>query len=216
MKPATLFTTVLSILLYVFAAAAAPTTAKTPPPLPSFLKKSGTFFRAVTGAELALVPTVYQKGKPPASHATLAGDFSATGALYVFNDINEAHKWGESFTLPKDNHYVLVQFTYTPNTRLSTKSFSGGTADWAAFVNSNYAPQTATSPKFDIVEGPISVGRGATLQTFVDATTGAQLWQGAFVSTAGMDTLTVQNVVTVPVAKKGSSSTRFCPTCNIQ
>ncbi|TFY55092.1 hypothetical protein EVG20_g9446 [Dentipellis fragilis] len=216
MTPAALFTTLFTLLLCAFSSLAAPAPARAPPPLPSFLKKGGSFFRAVTGAELALVPTVYRKGLPPASHATLAGDFSSTGALYVFNDINEAHKWGDSLTLLQDNHYVLVEFTYTPNTHLVAKSFATGTPEWTAFVNGNYAPH-APATGFDIVEGPVSVGRARTLQPFVDAANGGQmLWQGAFISTAAMHTLTVKNVVTVPVAKKGASSARFCPTCNIQ
>ncbi|KAA1475598.1 hypothetical protein DENSPDRAFT_432470 [Dentipellis sp. KUC8613] len=212
MTPATLFTTLFTLLLCAFSSLAAPA----PHPLPSFLKKSGTFFRAVTGAELALVPTVYRQGQPPASHATLAGDFSSTGALYVFNDINEAHKWGDSFTLPQDNHYVLVEFAYTPNPKLVTQSFASGTQEWADFVNNNYLPNAPAS-RFDIVEGPVSVGRGKTLQPFQDPANGNNmLWQGAFISTAAMHTLTVKNVVSVPVARKSSSSARFCPLCNIQ
>ncbi|KAA1475600.1 hypothetical protein DENSPDRAFT_432649 [Dentipellis sp. KUC8613] len=209
MKSSTLFATVLSLLLYVFVAAAAPPPAQ----LPSFLSNRGTFYRAVTGQELRILQNVYRVGSSPASHATLAGDFSATGALYVFNDLNEAHKWGKSFTLPQDKQYVIVQFSYTPNTRLRKQSFPGGSQTWANFVNNNYLPQTRTAtPRFDMVEGPISVGRGNTLQPFLDPVTGQQLWQGAFLSRDALNTLVVTNIQAFQVGQR----TSFCPNCNIQ
>jgi hypothetical protein len=53
--------------------------------IPSLLKSPQTFYRAITGNELEHAKTIYKVGAAPASHASMAGDLSAHGALYVFH-----------------------------------------------------------------------------------------------------------------------------------
>jgi len=144
MKFAALFSTLTAAVsvLSVAALPAYPLEARTPAALASHLHPGGTFYRAVTGGELAHVSTIYKEGQHPASHTTVPGDFSHSGALYVFSvcpsfvlpncrwtnitfqDIEEAKLWGSCWAkvqLKAENKkYYLVKFKYTPNSGLKT------------------------------------------------------------------------------------------------
>lgn len=52
--------------------------------LPTYLNAPNIFYRAVTGRELQEVTTIYRVGQSPTRHATIPGDFSFAGGLYVF------------------------------------------------------------------------------------------------------------------------------------
>ena len=144
MKFATLFSTLAAAVSLLSAAAfpAYPLEARNSGSLASHLHSGGTFYRAITGGELAHVSTIYKKGQHPASHTNAPGDFSHSGALYVFQvrinhrtkflvdsnivfqDIEEAKLWGSCWAkvqLKAENKkYYLVKFKYTPNSSLKT------------------------------------------------------------------------------------------------
>ncbi|KJA16298.1 hypothetical protein HYPSUDRAFT_91387 [Hypholoma sublateritium FD-334 SS-4] len=177
--------------------------------VPSHIHYHSTFYRAVTGGELAHIHN-YQPGHHPATYNPVPGDFAHGGALYVFADKHDAELWGDSFSSvaldKKKQTWYLVEFSYTPGHGLSTHSFHAGTEDWKNFVNGNYAGH---SPHIDIVEGPVSVGHGPRLQAAV--VNDKNIYQAAFASPAALSTLVVTHVS----ARSSKDKHRWCPSCNI-
>ncbi|KAA1472883.1 hypothetical protein DENSPDRAFT_881596 [Dentipellis sp. KUC8613] len=228
MKATTFFTTVLALSLSLFSATAAPLpsdasaslnatsiaelVARAPVALQPSLGKSQTLYRAVTNDELAVAAARYPVGRSPTGHKGEAGDFSSTGAIYAFSDITQADKWGKSFTTPKFNHYLMVEFEYTVSRTATRKAFASGTPDWVTFVTNNYAKRAQQG--FDIVEGPISVKSAGSFIPSLDDN-GQMLHQLAFATTAGMATLKVKSVTPVTVSPTAPKP-RFCPGCTIQ
>lgn len=142
MKFTTLFSTVALAASVAFISVAAlpslPLVARAPAPLISHLHQHGTFYRAVTGGELDHVTTLYKHGQHPGGFRPVPGDFSHTGALYVFQvsiiiilpaigvcllnqlkDIEEAKTWGSCFAKVQLNQahkkWYLITMTYTPH-----------------------------------------------------------------------------------------------------
>jgi len=217
MKFATLFSTIALATSIAFISVAAlpsfPLVARTPAPLTSHLHQHGTFYRAVTGGELDHVATLYKRGQHPGGFLPVPGDFSHTGALYVFQDIEEAKTWGSCFAKVQLNKarkkWYLITMTYTPR-NLQTTSFLDQTPAWKTFVDSSYRKAGA---HHDIVEGPVSVGHGAGMQAYVNPS-GHMVWQAAFTSQAALATLVVSDI---SEHDEGAGNTRrCCPTCNIQ
>lgn len=71
-------------LLPVLAAPLVVSLEKRTPHVPSLIGHSATFYRAVTGGELAHISN-YPKGQHPKTYAFVPGDFAHDGALYVFS-----------------------------------------------------------------------------------------------------------------------------------
>ncbi|RDB29342.1 hypothetical protein Hypma_014852 [Hypsizygus marmoreus] len=213
MKFGAVASTLLITLSFGLYAAASPLDTSLAAPLPSYLGSSNTFYRAVTGGELSQVNAIYHVGAHPTKHTTEAGDFSYSGGLYVFKDINEAKQWGTCWAKvqldPAKKKWYLITMTYTPNSRLTTKTFKDQTAEWKTFVNGNYVKQ---GPHYDIIEGPISVGNGDRLQAYINGDQ-KMVWQGAFV---GQNALATLLVTAVTLYDDSWSVRECCRNCNIQ
>ncbi|RDB29345.1 hypothetical protein Hypma_014858 [Hypsizygus marmoreus] len=197
MRLETIFSTLAtSLALSLFVSASPLNTSLVPPPLPSYLGRSNIFYRAVFGAEVASAARVYPIRANPTGHSNAAGDFSFSGGLYVFRDIDEARQWGTCRARvlgqlnPAHRNWLLVEFQYTPSKkRLNTRTFTNATPAWREFVVDNYKSQ---GTRHDIVEGPISHGSGSGLGAYVNAA-GNMVWQAAFVRRQGLATLVVRS-----------------------
>ncbi|KAJ8516308.1 hypothetical protein ONZ45_g6378 [Pleurotus djamor] len=176
--------------------------------VPSHMTGKATFYRAITGKEISLIKKVYPLNGSPTSHSTSGGDFSPQGhgGLYVFDNVNEAMHFGKCYTtgIPKPlDAYYIVTLGYTPNAKISVKSFTKPSADWEKFVEDSYANR---GHNFDIVEGPYSrTARGKKVGA-LEQDGQNMLWQGIFIGPEALKTLTVLDVKKISV-KPGSPCT---------
>jgi len=126
------------------------------------------------------------QGRCMFSRYALLWPFRIFVGLIVFQDIEEAKLWGSCWAkvqLKAENKkYYLVKFKYTPSSGLKTHGlvlivrssqksvshillrFTTGDSQWKQFVNDSYKKAGA---KYDIVEGPVSVGRESQLFIFM-------------------------------------------------
>ncbi|KAG6908087.1 hypothetical protein DXG01_006178 [Tephrocybe rancida] len=160
-----------------------------PLPLPSHLHAPTTFYRAVTGDQVAFAPDTYPIGKAPTGHRNTTGDFSQIGAMAV--------TYGSCFAKlhPTYKQWYLVGLSYTPNEKLKVKTFHVADREWKLFIRNNY---THKRPQHDynIVEGAYSYGADGTdqVEVWLDPVNGELLWQAAFIGQDALHTLAVQEL----------------------
>ncbi|KAF9043247.1 hypothetical protein BJ165DRAFT_1595279 [Panaeolus papilionaceus] len=196
--------------------------------LPSHLSSRATFYRAVTGRERPVVSKKYPVGGHPMTPFPIHGDFSPNGAVYVFADINQAIKWGDGWSKghPDGNTWYLVTFQYTPIPGTRIRSFLSGTDEWKKvglltdrdshlltpltairFVAANY--ENGGASVYDAVEGPVSVGKIATLTPYLEDGS-AMVYQAGFMND-GLNNLVAASVVT----RTAGGGPEWCNKCNI-
>ncbi|KAJ7585133.1 hypothetical protein C8J56DRAFT_142803 [Mycena floridula] len=219
MKFASIFSTLTTLVSFIHFADAAPFVKRARSPLVSHLKAPTTFYRAVTGGEVAVVSQNYVVGKPPATHDNGPGDFATIGALYyVWNNEKAAYAWGnprcagQKGSIHPHDIWHLVKLQYTPNPNLKTKTFLTDNGEWKDFVDQCSKEGPGGPPTgFDIVEGPLSCGKGPWRTGWLNDDNNLE-WQGAF-SGRALNTLKVLSVTPIHMPK--DNKRRCCSECTI-
>ncbi|KAG6809291.1 hypothetical protein H0H92_000804 [Tricholoma furcatifolium] len=184
-----------------------------PRELTSQLVDGRKFYRAVYSKELENFSKNYVLHQSPTTHKTTVSDFAPPpGALYVFDNEEEAKVWGNAWCKvdpQQRTDWKLVEYTYSgiPGLKTQSPAWSKLISD-VKFVDGNYKAG-AKPTGYDIVEGPLSVGHNGHTQGYKN--NGVLVWQGAFTNN-GLKTLTVTKITTISIDK---TRTCPCPNCNI-